>query len=129
MEEQNQEFLFKLSMFDQQIRQMQQQIKAVDDGIVELESLNIDLDDMKNSEGKEILAPIGRGIFAKAKLVSEEFLVDVGDRNFVKKSVDETKTMIKRQVEKLQEIRKELDVGLEQLSKEIEKVIAESEKK
>ena len=129
MEEQNQEFLFKLSMFDQQIRQMQQQIKAVDDGIVELESLNIDLDDMKNSEGKEILALIGRGIFAKAKLVSEEFLVDVGDRNFVKKSVDETKTMIKRQVEKLQEIRKELDVGLEQLSKEIEKVIAESEKK
>ena len=129
MEEQNQEFLFKLSMFDQQIRQMQQQIKAVDDGIVELESLNIDLDDMKISEGKEILAPIGRGIFAKAKLVSEEFLVDVGDRNFVKKSVDETKTMIKRQVEKLQEIRKELDVGLEQLSKEIEKVIAENEKK
>ena len=129
MEEQNQEFLFKLSMFDQQIRQMQQQIKAVDDGIVELESLNIDLDDMKNSEGKEILALIGRGIFAKAKLVSEEFLVDVGDRNFVKKSVDETKAMIKKQVEKLQEIRKELDVGLEQLSKEIEKVIAESEKK
>jgi|SRR3989344_5723762 len=129
MEEQNQEFLFKLSMFDQQIRQMQQQIKAVDDGIVELESLNIDLDDMKNSEGKEILAPIGRGIFAKAKLVSEEFLVDVGDRNFVKKSVDETKVMIKKQVEKLQEIRKELDVGLEQLSKEIEKVIAENEKK
>ena len=129
MEEQNQEFLFKLSMFDQQIRQMQQQIKAVDDGIVELESLNIDLDDMKNSEGKEILALIGRGIFAKAKLVSEEFLVDVGDRNFVKKSVDETKVMIKKQVEKLQEIRKELDVGLEQLSKEIEKVIAESEKK
>ena len=129
MEEQNQEFLFKLSMFDQQIRQMQQQIKAVDDGIVELESLNIDLDDMKNSEGKEILAPIGRGIFAKAKLVSEEFLVDVGDRNFVKKSVDETKAMIKKQVEKLQEIRKELDVGLEQLSKEIEKVIAENEKK
>ena len=129
MEEQNQEFLFKLSMFDQQIRQMQQQIKAVDDGIVELESLNIDLDDMKNSEGKEILALIGRGIFAKAKLVSEEFLVDVGDRNFVKKSVDETKVMIKKQVEKLQEIRKELDVGLEQLSKEIEKVIAENEKK
>jgi len=129
MEEQNKEFLFKLSMFDQQIRQMQQQIKAVDDGIVELESLNIDLDDMKNSEGKEILAPIGRGIFAKAKLVSEEFLVDVGDRNFVKKSVDETKVMIKKQVEKLQEIRKELDVGLEQLSKEIEKVIAENEKK
>jgi prefoldin alpha subunit len=128
MEENNQEFLFKLSMFEQQIQQMQQQINAVEEGIMELSSLNIGLGEINNSEGKEILAPVGRGIFIKSKITSENLVVDVGGRNFVKKSVSETQEIIKKQIEKLEEIKKELTQGLEEIGREAEKIISEAQK-
>lgn len=126
MENEQQELLFKLSVFEQQIRQLQQQIGSIDEGIVELESLSVGLEDIKNSEGKESFSPIGRGIFVKSKIVSEDLLVDVGGRNFVKKSVDETREMIKKQIEKLEEIRKDLNNNLFEVGKEAEKLIGKA---
>jgi prefoldin subunit 5 len=67
MEKGQQELMFKLSMFEQQIQQLQQQLQAVEQGIVDMNSLSMGLEELKGSKGKEILAPIGRGIFAKAR--------------------------------------------------------------
>ncbi|MEJ2267588.1 MAG: hypothetical protein P8X70_00745, partial [Nanoarchaeota archaeon] len=78
MEDAQQELMFKFRMFEQQIKQLQQQIQAVEQGVGELSSLDIGLDELKGSEGKEIMAPIGRGIYIKAKLLSEELTVDIG---------------------------------------------------
>ncbi|MEK6842610.1 MAG: prefoldin subunit alpha [Nanoarchaeota archaeon] len=128
MKENQQELLFKLSVFEQQIRQLQQQINAVEKGVLELESLNVGLDEMKNSEGKESLSPIGRGIFVKSKILSEDLIVDIGGRNFVKKSVPETQEMIKKQIEKLEEIKKELNNSLFEIGKEAERLIGEGKK-
>ena len=126
MENEQQELLFKLSVFEQQIRQLQQQINSIDEGMVELESLYVGLDEMKNSQGKESFSPIGRGIFVKSKITSEDLLVDVGGRNFVKKSVEETRNMIKKQIEKLDEIRKDLNNNLFEIGKEAEKLIGKA---
>lgn len=122
-EENQQELLFKLSMFEQQIRQLQEQINAIENGIMELESLGFGLEELKNSEGKEIMAPVGRGIFLKSKIVSEDLLVDIGQRNFVKKSVDETRKMISLQVENLKNVKQELENGLEDIGKEVQKTV------
>ena len=126
MENEQQELLFKLSMFEQQIRQVQQQINAVDEGISELQMLNIGLSEIEGGKDKEIFAPVGRGIFVKAKVLSEKLSVDVGGKNFVKKSVPETQEMIKRQIEKLGEIKKELDGSLREITKEVEMLINEN---
>lgn len=123
----NQEILYKLSMFEQQIQQLSQQIQAVEQGINDLGSLEIDLNDLKGSEGKEILAPIGRGIYAKAKLLSENLTVDVGGKNFVRKTVPETQELIKKQSEKLEDVKKELNEHLDNVTKEAEKIIGSSE--
>ena len=123
MENEQQELLFKLSMFEQQIRQVQQQINAVDEGISELEILNIGLNEIDDGKDKEIFAPVGRGIFVKAKILSEGLTVDVGGKNFAKKTVPETQEMIKRQIEKLEEIKKELDMNLREITKKIEILI------
>ena len=126
MENEQQELLFKLSMFEQQIRQVQQQINAVDEGISELEILNIGLNEIDDGKDKEIFAPVGRGIFVKAKILSEGLTVDVGGKNFAKKTVPETQEMIKRQIEKLGEIKKELDGSLREITKEVEMLINEN---
>jgi prefoldin alpha subunit len=120
-----QELMFKLSMFEQQIQQLQQQIQAVEQGIIEMNTLSVGLDELKGSKGKEIMAPIGRGIFAKTKLVSEELTVDVGGGNFVKKSIPNTKKIIEEQVNKLKDVKKTLNDNLEKISRELVNVMEE----
>lgn len=125
MEEKQQELMFKLGMFEQQIQQIQQQVQAVEQGIVEMNSLNFGLDELVGKEGKEILAPIGRGIFVKSKLISEKLTVDVGGKNFVKKTIPETKKIIEEQIKKLEDVKKDLNDNLEKLGGELMKVMEE----
>ncbi len=124
-----QELMLKLGMFEQQIQQLQQQLQAVEQGIVELNSLNFGLDELKNGKGKDILSPIGRGIFVKTKLLSEELTVDIGGKNFVNKSIPETKKIVEEQIKKLGEIKNELEKNLENINSEIREVIMGAQKK
>jgi len=121
--EKKQEILFKLSLFEQQINQLQQQLQSVERGIIDLSSLELELDDLKGSNGKEILAPVGRGIFAKAKLLSEDLIMDVGGKNFVKKTIPETQDIIKGQIKKLEQIKSQLQKNSDEISREAEKLI------
>lgn len=110
-------------MFEKQIQELQQQIEAVERGIVDLNSLNFGLGELVGGKDKEIFAPLGKGIFVKAKLISEELNVDVGNGNFVKKSIPETKGLIEEQIKKLGEIKTELEQNLEQLGEELTKMM------
>lgn len=121
----NQEIIFKLSMFEQQLQQLQQQMQAVSSGITELKSLHLGLDDIPGSVDKEIFARIGRGIYSKAKIISEELMVNVGENNFVNKSVPETKKMIEEQIERLKEVEKELEENIESTNKEFLEMVQE----
>ena len=125
----SQEMMFKLQMFEQQMQQIQQQIQAVEQGIAEMNILNTGLDDLIGKNGKEIFAPIGRGIFARAKLISEDLNVDVGGGNFVKKTIPQTKEIISEQIKKLEEVKGELEANLEKFGKEFEKMIREEQEK
>ena len=127
--EENQEIMFKLQMFEQQIQQLQQQLQAIEQGIVEMNSLSFGLDELVGKEGKEILAPIGRGIFVKSKLASEELTVDVGGGNFVKKTIPDTKKIIEEQIKKLEDVKKELNGNLEKVSGELMRVMGEGREK
>ncbi len=118
-EQEQQEVLYKFSMFEKQIQELQQQIEAVERGIMDLNSLNFGLDELTGSKDKEIFAPLGKGIFVRAKLISEELNVDVGNGNFVKKSIPETKDLVEEQIKKLLQIKTELENNLEQLGKEL----------
>ena len=126
MEQNQQEFILKLSMFEQQMNQIQQQIQAVENGIAELNLLNFGLEDLRGKKDLEIMAHIGKGIFARGKLTSEELVVDVGDKNFVTKSIPETKELINKQIEKLEEVKRELNEALEKIGEEINSVLEEA---
>lgn len=123
-----QELMFKLSMFEQQMQQMHQQLQLIEKNILELNSLDFGMDEIKGSVGKEILGQLGRGIFVKANITSEELIVDVGDKNFVKKSIADTKKIIKEQIEKLHQIEKELKDKIEEINEEMTELVLEAQK-
>lgn len=126
-EQEQQELYFKFAMFEKQIRELQQQIEALENGIVELNSLNFGLNELIGSTGKEIFAPFGKGIFVKAKLASEELTVDIGKGNLVKKSIPDTKKLIEEQIKKMEGIKKELETNLEELGEEINNIMSQSQ--
>ncbi|MDP3987087.1 MAG: prefoldin subunit alpha [Nanoarchaeota archaeon] len=113
-----QEILQSLGAYEQQLDQLRQQFQAVEEGIVELGSLNLGLDDLQISEGKEILAPVGRGVFVKAKLIPGDLIVDVGNKNLVKKNIPETKKIIENQIATLEELKKDLGEKMEEIQEE-----------
>ncbi len=129
MENEQQELMMKMQMFDQQAKQMQQQLQAIDQGIAEMTTLNEGLSGLVGKEGKEIYAPIGRGIFAKAKLISEDLNVDVGGGNMVKKTIPETKKIIEDQLKKLDEVKKELETGMEKMGQEFNAMLQDAQGK
>ncbi|MEK6827378.1 MAG: prefoldin subunit alpha, partial [Nanoarchaeota archaeon] len=122
-EQEQQELYFKFAMYEKQIREMQQQIEAVENGIVDLTSLNFAMDELVGNTGKEIYAPLGKGIFVKAKLISEELNVDIGNGNLVTKNIPDTKKLILEQIKKLEGIKTELENNLDELGKEINRTM------
>ena len=128
MDKNQQELMYKLSMFEQQIQILSQQLQAVEESIVEMNSLNFGLDELKGAKGKEILAPMGRGIFVKTKLSEEDLIVDIGGKNFVKKTISDTKKIIEEQNKKLEEVKSELNDKIEEIHEEATKMILEMQK-
>lgn len=122
------ELAMQFQIFEQQIRMIQEQLQAVEQTIIELGSLNLQLDELIGKRGNEILAPVGRGIYASAKLLSEEFLVDIGNKNFVKKSIPETKNILQKQIKKLEKIKEELNGELDRINEELTRVFMESQR-
>jgi len=118
-----QELFYRFSLYEKQIKELQQQIEAIENGIVELNSLDFGLDELVGNVGKEIYAPFGKGIFVKAKLASEELNVDIGKGNLVKKSIPDTKRLIQEQIKKLEGVKAELENNLEEMGKEINEMI------
>lgn len=127
--ENQQELIFKLSMFEQQMQQLQQQIQAVEQSIVDLQDLNVGLNEIKGGKDKKIKAMIGRGIFIESKITSEDLLVDVGGKNFVRKSIPETQGLIEEQIVKLGEARESLKNSIEEVSNKAEKLVEEFREK
>lgn len=127
MDKNQQEIMYQLAMLEQQIQHLQQQLQAVEESNLDLNTLLLALDDLKGSVGKEVMAPLGRGIFVKTKLLSEDLVVDIGGRNLVGKSITDTKKIISEQIEKLNQIKKELIERIEESGKELTRIISKEE--
>ena len=126
-EKAKQELTSKFMMFEQQIRLIQEQMQAVEQALLDLEEMNLGMNELIGKKDNEILAPIGRGIYVKAKLLSEDLIVDVGGKNFVGKSIPETQKILKTQIEKLKKIQEDLNFEMEKINEELTRVFMESQ--
>ena len=124
-EEINQRF----RIFEREIAQIQEQLQAIEQATLDLSQINFGLDEIPKNKDSEILAPIGRGIFVKAKIISDELTVDVGEGTFVKKPIPETKKIILEQIEKLNNMKNDLENELEKINQEITNIMQEVQKK
>ncbi|MEK6935662.1 MAG: prefoldin subunit alpha [Nanoarchaeota archaeon] len=97
----NQEKLIQLRIIEQEANQLEQQLQIIEQHISDMQKINNGLDEIEKTQDKEILANIGKGIYIPAQIKSKDLIVEIGSKNFVKKTIPETKKIIEEQLKKL----------------------------
>ena len=116
-------------MIEQEAQQLNQQIQLIEQNTIELQDLNKSLDEIKQEESKEILAGLGKGIYLPVKITDKNLIVEVGNKIFVKKTIPETKELIKEQLLKLNQGKLYVMEKLNGLQVEINQMLQSSEEK
>jgi prefoldin alpha subunit len=124
----NQALLKKAFILRQQSEEVEQQLNLVNQQIAELEAFNKSLEILSKDKEKEILAPLGKGVFAKASRKDEKLFVNVGAEIFVRKTPQETKQVIGEQIEKFYQIKIQLTQQLQDFAQQFHKMVQEVEK-
>jgi prefoldin alpha subunit len=118
-QELQQEKLIRLSMLEQDAKQLEQQLVMIEQNIMELQILMASLNDIEKANTRdEMLSQIGKNIFIRTELLSKDLLVNVGAKVIVKKSIPETKKLIENDIAKLSELK-------ENLAREFQRIVAE----
>jgi len=101
-------------MLVQQFQQLQQNISALEKHIVDLRTLDDNLDSIKQTKlDHEALVPLGGGIFLKSVLKdNKNVIMGVGANVMVDKSVDDAKLSVNKQLAEVNNV-------IEQLQEEI----------
>lgn len=122
-QQQLQQKYLELQLIENQAKQIQKQLQAIETHVLELEYIRQSLEEVKNTEKEaELLVPISAGIFAHAKLKdTKKLVVNVGAGVAVAKDITQTQEMLARQV-------KELQNAFEELGEQLKKQTATSEK-
>jgi prefoldin alpha subunit len=115
--------LMQLQMMEQEANQIEQQLQLIEQHTSDLNSLKIGLDELEKTDKKEILANIGKGIYINAEIKNKELLVEVGDKNLVKKTIPETKKIVESQIAKLTDAKQEMMQRIESLGLEMNEII------
>jgi prefoldin alpha subunit len=113
-----QQMFMQLQQIEEQARHLEQEAQIIDQKRAEFLKLIEQFDNIKTAKkGSKVFANIGAGVFAQAKLEnSNEFLVNVGAGNFVKKTADEIKKHLKKQADELEKVQGQVMQNLQMLA-------------
>lgn len=132
MENELESKILEIRLFESQIAKLEQQMVLLDQQIIELQTLQADLDAVKNVKNQEILSPLGRDVLIRAKLESvDSVLLNVGARVVVKKDIEGAKATLEKQKQSLLEARKDIGKEMDNIIErimQIEKEIKEIKK-
>lgn len=123
-----QEYLIKLQMLEQQASQFGEQLKLIDKQIVELQTLKENMTSLEKSDENEMFSEIGKGIYVKGQLDKGKMLVDVGNKILVPKTSKEISIIVNEQIKKFDEVKSEIGKHVDQVNKDLDDMIQEAHK-
>ena len=135
-EDEMQQKYLELNLLDSQMKQFQEQIRAVEEQLMQLAVSMQAVSEIEKIEGKsEVLIPITDGVFAKGAISdAKSLIVSIGAGTCVTKTPEETRKMLQEKMEELREYSRQLSLQLDKLSASAMKIegslreIIESEK-
>ncbi len=122
-----QEHITQLQLMEQEIMNLNEQLKLIENNVSELKSLEESLDELDNKNSKEILINIGKKVYIPVEIKEKKLFVDVGKNNIIRKSIKETKEIINQQIYKLFSGKGQIMERLQDIQEEMEDILIESE--
>ena len=111
MNEDIQKKYIEFQLFDQQLKQFQQQLMILKQQLTELNNLDENLSYIeKTKESSKIMAPLGAGVYVKAKLEdNKNVLMNVGAKTLAIKTLKESKDIVGSQIKELNKVVSEME--------------------
>lgn len=119
-EKEEQQKIIQLSILVQELEQIEQKINIIEKNIEDLENLNLIMEEIKISKGKEIMTNLGKNIYIKTEIKDEDLLVDLGSGVVVKKTPEETKEIINTQLKYLKDAKGNMVEDMKKIGEVIE---------
>lgn len=123
----NDELMHKMQEANQMSQNIEEQLKIVEQQIMELQKFSQTIEALEKNDEKEFLSNVGKGVFMKSEIKDKKLFVDVGSGIFIRKSVQETKEVIDGQLRRLQEMKIQLTSEMTSLNSELEMMIKETQ--
>ncbi|MAE49521.1 prefoldin subunit alpha [Candidatus Pacearchaeota archaeon] len=123
-----QALFMQASQIEQQSQQAQQHLQMIEEQIKELDDFKSHLDSLKGKKDQELLAGLGKGVFVKTDLTSDQLYVNVGSGVVVQKTPDQAKTTIDSQIKQLQEARLHITAQIETMNQQLMSLFQEVQK-
>ena len=114
-------------MIENEANQLNSQLQLIEQNKTELEELKSGLEELEKGN-KNILVNLGKRIYLPVEVEDDKLTVYIGNNNFIKKSIPETKKIIEDQLKKLDNAVEEINNRLHALQSEIERLMEEVER-
>jgi prefoldin alpha subunit len=121
------EMLMHADALQKQIQEMQEHLGIINQQIAELEEFRESLSSLENSEGKEILSSLGKGVHLKTSIKEDKLFVEFGTGILVRKTPKETAEVIREQLKKLIELKLQFSAQMEQNQLSLQTLVAQIE--
>jgi prefoldin alpha subunit len=115
----DQQQIMQIQMMEQEAQQLNQQLQLIEQNVSEMQELELSLEELNKEDSKEILSNLGKGIYIPVEIKDKKLIVEVGKKNFVKKTIPQAKEIITDQLKKLITAKAQTMERLEALQTEI----------
>ncbi len=117
----------EFQMLMQQLQQLQQNVSALEKHVVDLRTLDGNLDTILDSKvDSETLMPLGSGIFLKGVLKdNKNVIMNVGSSVCVEKTVDEAKNTVSIQLSEVTNVLEQMQGEVSRLTERIQELQTE----
>lgn len=124
-----QERLMEYEMLKEEAKKLEQELQALEARREELEIVSLSIGELKGQKNKEILIPVGSGVFVKGTVTDDKkILLNVGSNVVLPKSLDEAKEIINSQIIEMENAKIQISTELQKFITYIQKISPEIQK-
>lgn len=124
----NKELIIELEDKYNESREIEERLNFIEQQIIELQSFEESLRELSLNKEKNILSPIGKGVYVPAEVKDDKLFVTIGANIFIKKDVKSTEKILSEQADGLLKMKSELMKQMEFVQERMQKIISEIDK-